>query len=176
MEADAVRAVFDQPSPGLTDGVTRLKGDLWAAVKDLWEAADARGDFRIHFAAHSTGAILLGYLLAKAAEHSFLPKQGEGRGKNSSKTPLGSVALLAPACGRKFYDSKFASVRRALRNESRHLTVFALPEDWEDADHVGPYQGSLLKLVGSALMDDRPLGLNESVALARRQRGQAYLR
>ena len=163
MEADAVRAIFDKPRYGLTDGVTRLRGDLWTAVRTLWEAADARGDFQVHFAGHSTGAILLGYLFAKAREEKFLPGLKEGRGEKSSKTPVGSLTLLAPTCGRDFFDAKYKSARRALRNEEKRLSIHALSKDWENADHVGPYRGSLLKLAEAALTDDQPLGLHDVV-------------
>ena len=163
MEADAVRAVFDKPRSDLTDGVTRLRGHLWTAVRTLWEAANARGGFQIHFVAHSTGAVLLGYLLAQAKEQRFLPGRNEDRGPMSSKTPLGSLTLLAPACGRDFFDTRYRSARRALRTENKRLSIYGLSKDWENADHVGPYRGSLLKLTEAALTDDRPLGLYDVV-------------
>jgi hypothetical protein len=162
MESDAVRAVFSKRRYGLTDGVTRLQGDLWRSVRTLWNAVNQREDVSVHFAAHSTGAILLGYLFAKATDEGFLPQErGPSGGMNASRAPIRSLSLLAPACGRDFFGKHYLSVRRALRAEKKRTSIFALSKDWEDTDSVGPYHGSLLKLAAAAFTDDQPLGLDD---------------
>jgi pimeloyl-ACP methyl ester carboxylesterase len=107
----------------------------------------------LHLVGHSTGAILLGWLLARLAQLGRRPKPR-----------IATVHLLAPAASIDFYrdnyaprlgDSATGAVVRALR-------VMNLDDSLERDDSVGPYRKSLLYLVSRAFEErkrERLLGM-----------------
>jgi hypothetical protein len=174
MVTDSLRAAFP-PDRRLRGGpdptaVTGLSGDAWSAVAAIWRAAAERGGMRVHLVAHSSGAILLGHLLARAVDDRLLPRRS--RAGVGTAAPLSTVSLLAPACDLATFERAFAPARAALRAARQpEIAVYALAEEREAADRVGPYAGSLLQLAAAAFAPDgadvaggRLLGLMSTLA------------
>jgi hypothetical protein len=174
MVVDAQRAAFpadrrlrDGPDPKIVPG---LAGDVGSAVAALWRAAAERGGMQVHLAAHSSGAILLGHLLTRAVGDGLLPRRS--RVGVSTPAPLTTVSLLAPACDLAWFTRAFAPARSALSAGRRpKIAVYALSEERETADRIGPYAGSLLQLAAAAFGPDgedaangRLLGLMSTLA------------
>ncbi|MBM3507915.1 MAG: C1 family peptidase [Alphaproteobacteria bacterium] len=97
----------------------------------------AGAPIRLHLVGHSTGAILLGNLLASLDRH----------------VPGGyivdSCILMAPACTVDFYEANFAPRLAGSRPTSlSRMTVYSLTDHDEQDDHVARiYRKSLLYLV-----------------------------
>ncbi|MEE4175798.1 MAG: C1 family peptidase [Xanthomonadales bacterium] len=100
----------------------------------------------LHLVGHSTGAILLGWLLARLAKLGRRPKPR-----------IGTVHLLAPAASIDFYRDTY--VPRLGANATgavvQALRVLNLNDALERDDSVGPYRKSLLYLVSRAFEERR---------------------
>jgi hypothetical protein len=112
------------------------------AVLKICAREMADRDIKVHLAGHSTGAILLGHLLDRAAQ------------LDSWNFPLTTCSLFAPACRTEFFNEKFAPRinRQAARGgQIEDLTMYALDDEQERDDTVTPiYRKSLLYLVSNA--------------------------
>lgn len=96
---------------------------------------------KLHMIGHSTGAILLGWLLNRMAQ---LP--------TTQRMRLSTAALLAPAASVDFFEDHY---RPALQSTAKtfgidQLHLFNLSQQLEQDDSVGPYRKSLLFLVSRA--------------------------
>lgn len=119
---------------------------------------------QVHLVGHSTGAILLAYLLE--ALENIAPG-----------LRVSTVSLMAPAATVELYRSHYHPL---LKTDERFfgvdkLTVYALTDDLEQRDHVAKlYRKSLLYLVSRAFEENIPEGLlgmqRYSVPLDRRVR------
>lgn len=149
---DAVRrpvtAIWDEIKRGArlpwVDQPDGKAGDGAAAIGTFMQVLQEAG-IRVHLAGHSTGAILLGHLLA-ALDRLDLPEL------------VDSCTLMAPACTIDFYQEHFAprlgkgsgGVRLPV------LDVYSLLDTLELSDQVGGvYRKSLLYLVSNALERQR---------------------
>ncbi len=135
MKRDAMLPFLLQGSNKISDGLL--------VIKIFAEALQDTG-LKIHLAGHSTGAILLGHLLA-ALDVLNLPHLIE------------SCSLMAPACTIDFYKEHYEP-RLQVKNEGAtrtrltDLTIYNLSEDLEKDDNVAiVYRKSLLYLVSRAL-------------------------
>jgi hypothetical protein len=149
---DAVRrpvtAIWDEIKRGArlpwVDKPDGNAGDGAAAISTFMQVLQETG-VRVHLAGHSTGAILLGHLLA-ALDQLELPDL------------VDTCSLMAPACTIDFYQEHFAprlgkggsGVRLPV------LEVYNLLDSLELSDQVGGvYRKSLLYLVSNALERER---------------------
>ena len=102
----------------------------------------------VHLVGHSTGAILLGHLMAA------LDRVAGG------KITIETCSLMAPACSVAFYKDHYkprigSSVPRG-KTGIKQLTVYNLPDEREQDDTVTPlYNKSLLYLVSNAFEGKR---------------------
>jgi hypothetical protein len=101
---------------------------------------------KIHLVGHSTGAILLGWLLKRLTQ---LKPGAEGR--------LESVSLMAPAASIDFFEDRYVDLIKAPANRFgiNRTTVFNLNRKLEKDDTVGPYRKSLLYLVSRAFEEKK---------------------
>lgn len=143
-----VTAIWDEIKRGArlpwVDKPDGKPGDGAAAIATFMQVLQECG-VRVHLAGHSTGAILLGHLLA-ALDRLAIP------------TLVDSCSLMAPACSIDFHQEHFAprlgkgsgGVRLPV------LDVYNLLEALELSDQVGGvYRKSLLCLVSNALERQR---------------------
>ncbi|MEM9620803.1 MAG: hypothetical protein AAF993_04090, partial [Pseudomonadota bacterium] len=118
--------------------------------------ADALKDtgLQFHLVGHSTGAVLIGHLLAALD-------------KLKRYSMISSCTLFAPACTLEFYDEHYARRLRPNHRGTRlpRLDIFNLSKKLElDDDVVKVYRKSLLYLVSNALERERGkpiLGIQE---------------
>ncbi len=105
-----------------------------------------RPPISLHLVGHSTGAILLGWLLARLAQLGRRPKPR-----------IATVHLLAPAASIDFYKDHFAPRlgESATGAVVRSLRILNLNDPLERDDSVGPYRKSLLYLVSRAFEEDK---------------------
>jgi len=101
---------------------------------------------KLHVIGHSTGAILLGWLLHRMQQ---LP--------TAQRMRLSTAALLAPAASTDFYEDHYLP---ALKSAAKtygidHLHLFNLSQRLERDDSVGPYRKSLLYLVSRAFEEKK---------------------
>ncbi len=101
---------------------------------------------KLHLIGHSTGAILLGWLINRMNQ---LPTTIRNR--------ISSAALLAPAAGIDFYEDHYLPAIKS--TEKTHgidnLYIYNLSKKLELDDSVGPYRKSLLYLVSRAFEEKR---------------------
>lgn len=99
---------------------------------------------KIHLVGHSTGAILIGHLLA--ALDTLLPGEAE----------IDSCQLMAPACRIEFFHEKYlprlgGKGGGGIKARINKMTLYNLTDEVEQADRVTPvYNKSLLYLVSNA--------------------------
>lgn len=105
----------------------------------------------IHLVGHSTGAILIGRLLA--ALDRIVP----------GGMTIDSCSLMAPACSIDFYRQMFKprlGPGATLPVKLRKMTLYCLDDEAEQDDQVTPmYNKSLLYLVSNAFEEQRPMPL-----------------
>lgn len=95
---------------------------------------------KIHLVGHSTGAILHGYLLSRAATLF-------------SKLDISTCSLLAPAASNMLFDSEYLPLLKS--KMIKDLTIYNLTDKQELDDNVAVvYQKSLLYLVSRAFEED----------------------
>lgn len=129
-------------------GAEHWPGRGWTGVEQLILAAVARSQsnspISLNFSAHGPGALLLGWLLRRAAlESKKAGNQGEaGRRVGQAAT----ISLLAPACDSRFFRSHYDALAR------KSLTIYALNAEREAQDRVGPYGRSFLNLASRAFL------------------------
>lgn len=101
---------------------------------------------KIHMIGHSTGAILLGWLLNRLVQL-----------KPGTKGRVDSVSLLAAASSIEFFNQKYLELIKAPANRFgvNQATLFNLTREMEKDDSVGPYRKSLLYLVSRAFEEER---------------------
>jgi len=123
-----------------------------AAAIESFVSAFAGSDMKIHLAGHSTGAVLLGHLLA-ALDRAV-----------GDKPVIASCTLLAPACTVDFFNAvykpRLGKQPAAGQVPLPKLRVYNLQDDAEQDDNVAAIYGkSLLYLVSRALerQKDKPL-------------------
>lgn len=147
-----VTAIWDEIKRGArlpwVDRPDGTPGDGAAAIGTFMQVLREQG-VRVHLVGHSTGAILLGHLLA-ALDLLDVPDL------------VDSCTLLAPACTIAFHEEHFAP--RLGKGKARvrlpQLDIYNLRDTLELADQVGGvYRKSLLYLVSNALEREtaRPL-------------------
>lgn len=120
------------------------EGDGMHAIKTFAEKLAGTGK-SIHLAGHSTGAVLLGQLLA-ALDELGIPDL------------VKSCSLMAPACTVEFYKEHYRPRLKDAESMVRlpKLIVYNLTEELERDDHVSyAYRKSLLYLVSRALERER---------------------
>jgi hypothetical protein len=103
-------------------------------------------DLTVHIVGHSTGAILLAYLLGAMEEAA-------------PEMRLGSCSLLAPACSVDLFRSHYYPYLVTGKGDFGidKMQVFNLTNKMERADQVGMvYRKSLLYLVSRAFEEDTP--------------------
>ncbi|MCC6202806.1 MAG: C1 family peptidase [Gammaproteobacteria bacterium] len=120
-------------------------GDGAVVIRTFANALQGTG-IRIHLAGHSTGAVLLGHLLAAL----------DGLGQADL---IRSCSLLAPACTIDFYKQHYAPRLGARGAVARvalpALDIYNLDNELEEDDNVAAaYRKSLLFLVSRALERD----------------------
>ena len=122
------RTPFETPQSDGTDVITQL---LSAIIKNPHP-------INVHVVGHSTGGILLAYLLQRLYQENAI-----------SPLKIKSCSLLAPAATLALYDSHYAPL---LNNQSiQKMRVYNLSEKLEEDDNVAQiYRKSLLKLVSRA--------------------------
>ena len=122
-----------------TDGTDVIKQLVGAIVNNP-------NKIKLHVCGHSTGAILMAYLLDRFSQLEL-----------SKKIKVETVSLMAPAATVGLYESHF---RPLLKNKIlKNMRVYNLTEKLEMDDTVaGVYRKSLLKLVSRAFeeTDDKP--------------------
>ena len=101
---------------------------------------------KIHMIGHSTGAILLGWLLNRLVEM-----------ERGTKGRVSTVSLLAGAASTKFFDDQYVDLIKAPANQFGvdQTTLFNLTGEMEKDDTVGPYRKSLLYMVSRAFEEKR---------------------
>lgn len=101
---------------------------------------------KIHLVGHSTGGILLGWLLKRLAD---LKLGARGR--------VESVSLMAPAATIDFFGDRYLDLISAPANRFgvNQTTLFNLNDRLEKDDSVGPYRKSLLFLVSRAFEESK---------------------
>lgn len=151
---DATHSAFAGTPPDDAQDIVLVRGcaghawDAWAALTT--SPLFKKPGMRIHLAAHSFGAILLGQLLLRAKLEAMGLDQ------------LASLTLFAPACSVGFFKNRFGDALAPLRGKAAagKATIYALNEDREDSDRVGPYEGSLLRYLAATTSDSQaPMGL-----------------
>lgn len=142
MKRDA-RIPFDDRADG-------SDGDGAKAVK-MFVDAFAQSNMKIHLVGHSTGAVLLGHLLA-ALDRAV-----------GGEEVVASCTLLAPACSVDFFNEMYRprlGKGRAGKVPLPEMRVYNLTDEVEQDDNVAKVYGkSLLYLVSRALerQKDKPL-------------------
>lgn len=120
----------------------------------------ANNGLPIHLVGHSTGAILIGRLLA--ALDRVMP----------GGMTVDSCSLMAPACSIDFYREMFKprlEARPATPVKIRNFTLYLLDDATEQADQVTPlYNKSLLYLVSNAFEERQPMPLLGMEAFVKR--------
>ena len=101
---------------------------------------------KIHLIGHSTGAILLGWLLNRLVKM-----------KPGTKGRVTTVSLLAGAASTEFFDERYVDLIKAPANRFGvdQTTLFNLTGEMEKDDTVGPYRKSLLYMVSRAFEEER---------------------
>ncbi len=110
---------------------------------------------QLHLVGHSTGAILMGWLLSRISKHNISPKPR-----------IASISLMAPAASIEFYDDHYLPLLKSAVNRFGidKLSIYNLSEQLEKDDKVGPYRKSLLYLVSRAFEEKKNtpiLGMKE---------------
>lgn len=125
-------------------------GDGAKAVESFVSAFSTT-DMKIHLIGHSTGAVLLGHLLAALD-------------RTASDAEIASCTLLAPACTIEFFNDMYrprlGKSAKAGRVPLPKMRVYNLTDEAEQDDNVAQVYGkSLLYLVSRALerQKDKPL-------------------
>jgi len=127
-------------------GTKALKPMLDAIATNNARRDDDLPPIALHLVGHSTGAILLGYLLSRLAQLGRRPKPR-----------IATVHLLAPAASIDFYENKFQQRLgdKATGAVVENLNIINLNDELERDDTVGPYRKSLLYLVSRAFEEDK---------------------
>ena len=113
---------------------------LFVALRDLRTVLAEKGvPLEVHVIGHSAGAILLGHMLDDF-DKDF---------------PVKTATLLAPACTMGFALRHFARALDRKTLPKGGLKLYALSDENERDDSVGPYGKSLLYLVSRALETPR---------------------
>jgi len=143
-----VTAIWDEIKRGArlpwVDKPDGKPGDGAAAIGTFMQVL-RDSEVRVHLVGHSTGAILLGHLLA-ALDQLDMPEL------------VGSCSLMAPACTIDFYHQHYAPRLGKGSTGVRVpvLEIYNLQETLELSDQVGGvYRKSLLYLVSNALERQR---------------------
>lgn len=135
------RLPFNKPGAG-----TQVLQLLLQALKNNKQQNPTNNELKLHLIGHSTGAILLGWLLHRMSQ---LPTDLRQR--------ISTTALLAPAASIDFYQDHFQT---ALKSTAKThgidaLFIYNLSQQLELDDAVGPYRKSLLYLVSRAF-EEKP--------------------
>jgi hypothetical protein len=138
------RAIWREMKAGAQSPFTEGRSG-WQVIEQFLGAIEkSQSDIRIHLLGHSTGAILLAFLL-EAMKGQF-PSQR-----------INSLSLMAPAATTKLY---FSHYHRLLENEIDSfgidsMVVYNLTDKLEKQDQVaGVYRKSLLYLVSRSLEEE----------------------
>ncbi len=101
---------------------------------------------KLHLIGHSTGAILLGWLLYRMHELN-----------SKSSLRISSTSLLAPAASIDFYQDNYHKnlTSKAKTKGIDELFIYNLSQKLELDDTVGPYRKSLLYLVSRAFEETK---------------------
>ncbi len=139
------RLPFNQNQAG-----TQVLELLTHAIAQNNQQRGAENAIKLHLIGHSTGAILLGWLLRRM---NLLPKSEQQR--------IVTTTLLAPAASIAFYQSHY---QKALQSRAHsygidQLYLYNLSQQLEADDSVGPYRKSLLYLVSRAFEEDKNTAL-----------------
>jgi len=135
------RLPFNKPGAG----TQVLKLFLQALTKNN-QARAADKHIQLHVVGHSTGAILLGWLLNRMGH---LPTDSRHR--------ISTVTLLAPAASIDFYTDHYQPALKSVAKTHGvdQLFIYNLSKQLELDDTVGPYRKSLLYLVSRAFEEKR---------------------
>ncbi|WP_223787893.1 C1 family peptidase [Marinicella meishanensis] len=152
MKAGA-RLPFNKPGAG-----TQVLQLFLQAIQQNNQQRTEGKTIKLHLIGHSTGAILLGWLLNRMSQ---LPSQNRMR--------ISTAALLAPAASLDFFDDHYLP---ALNSQAKthgvdQLSLYNLSKQLEKDDSVGPYRKSLLFLVSRAFEEKKKtpiLGMEKHAA------------
>ncbi len=135
------RLPFNKPGAG----TQTLKLLLQALHKNNQQRSGDK-QIKLHVVGHSTGAILLGWLLNRMSQ---LPRNLRHR--------INTAALLAPAASIDFYADHYQTALKSVAKTHGidSLYIYNLSKQLELDDSVGPYRKSLLYLVSRAFEEQR---------------------
>lgn len=135
------RLPFNKPGAG----TQTLKLWLQALQKNNQQRTDDK-QIKLHLVGHSTGAILLGWLVNRISQ---LPK--------NLRLRIATAALLAPAASVDFYADHYQPALKSVAKTHGidALYLYNLSKQLELDDSVGPYRKSLLYLVSRAFEEKR---------------------
>ncbi|TDR22408.1 C1 family peptidase [Marinicella litoralis] len=135
------RLPFNKPGAG-----TQVLQLFLQALQKNNQSRIPNKQIKLHIIGHSTGAILLGWLLNRISQ---LPTAKRHR--------IASAALLAPAASVDFYKDHYhpALKSKAKTHGIDELHIYNLSQQLELDDSVGPYRKSLLYLVSRAFEEKR---------------------
>ncbi|MGH6894604.1 MAG: hypothetical protein ACREEP_20350, partial [Dongiaceae bacterium] len=142
---DAMKADASTPFKQSGDGTVSLKLFVDQFAK---RAAQGKKPLKIHLVGHSTGAILIGHLLA--ALDGLLP----------AGAAIDSCLLMAPACRIDFFQANYRPRLGGAASAAvkiKQMKVYNLTDQAEQDDQVTPaYNKSLLYLVSNAFEPQPP--------------------
>jgi papain like protease len=141
------KAEWDETKKNALMATVSKTGGARLAAQELAKLADSDRSIEIHLAAHSAGAILLGYLVQYLCGDA-IPTE-ELRGEQGLRSKVSSCTLWAPACTSELFLESYAPALEAGRLQN--LALFTLTDDSEQADNCAKiYNKSLLYLVSNA--------------------------
>ncbi len=135
------RLPFNKPGAG-----THVLKLFLDALQHNNQQRDPNKPIKLHVIGHSTGAILLGWLINRISQLT-----------SSQRQRISTAALLAPAASTDFYNDHYqpALESTAKTHGIDALYIYNLSKQLELDDTVGPYRKSLLYLVSRAFEEKR---------------------
>ncbi len=135
------RLPFNKPGAG-----TQVLEQFVKAIQHNNQTRAADKPIKLHVIGHSTGAILLGWLMNRMSQ---LP--------SSQRIRVNTAALMAPAASIDFYADHY---HESLKSQTKtygidELFIYNLSKKLEKDDSVGPYRKSLLFLVSRAFEEKK---------------------
>lgn len=136
------RALWREMKRGARAGFTG-HGDGLNILESFAKTLKPENNRKLHLIGHSTGAILLAYLLKSLQ-------------KIEPEFRVSSVHLLAPAATVQLYKDMYKPLLRSKSFGIDKMYIYYLKDELEQKDSVGPYRKSLLYFVSRSFEEQIP--------------------